>query len=107
MQNIVWAMDHGINWDWFACIELHDDGTATVLGEGRLHKFNRMQGAEQIGAYHRITGTNRYEIIEPKPNYDVWPRPTRKALGVRLNGQEYRLANGPVGRWDFPPLPRL
>ena len=106
-MNTVWAIDHGFNWDWFAEIELHDDGTATVVCEGRLHKCDPRQGADAIGRYHKAAGTNTYSIIEPKPNYDVWPQPARMAIGVRLNGKDYMLRGGPVGRWDLPRLTKL
>lgn len=96
----VWAMSHGMNWDWFAQIQLNQDSTATVLCEGRLHKCDPRQGAEVIGRYHEAAGQNRYRIYEEEGSSP------RMAKGVHLNGTLYYLRE-PIFRFGFPNLVKL
>ena len=35
----------GMNWTWYAELELHEDNTATIIKEWRLHNFDYSQGA--------------------------------------------------------------
>lgn len=96
----LWTMKHGINWDWFALIETHSDGTATVLREGRLHKFKDEQGANVIELYHRAAAHNRYSIRDMVRAEFSEPR---TADGVFVNGDWFPFAQ-PVPRWSFPGL---
>lgn len=85
MPKQMWAMSAGINWNWFANIQLNDDGTSEMLKEFRLHKYDPTQGANEHRKYVDLAKGNGYDVLERRVEFGE----TRIATGLRINYVEY------------------
>ena len=99
LDRVVFANGGGINWTWFAVIDVFTDGTARVVREGRLHRSDYSQGAAEETKYSEASRGYRYTINEASNDGD-WSKP-RIAESVSINDKVYPFADGPVGRWSF------
>lgn len=98
------AISGGINWNWYARIEMTDGEAVTITHEGRIHKDYDNEFYKRC----KEDGNHRYRIIEKEHQRSIEPYsannpfPPRIAIAVEIDGIQYPIEH--CERFSFPEL---